>query len=266
MRKFCLNLFFILALFILIVSISNALSINVDPSSLVLSAKKGESISGFITIDNKGPQDILVKAYVEDWVFLPDRSKAFKKPGSQKNSCSQWITLYPDKFTIAPNRSQQVKYTITVPSDAKGGYYSVIFFESQHDDPDLLKKANVIIAGRIGTIVYFETKENSEKKLSLKDFSFSKPITGKPMLFKIKLKNDGNTFASPTGNIIIVDSLSNLLAKIDLGKQFILQGEEVTVEKKWICDLPKGEYEVILTLDYGTQSPISARKKIKVNI
>lgn len=245
-------------------SIANAFSMNVDPPTLITSAEKGQSVSGYINVDNRGDQEIKVNAYVEDWIFLPDRSKSFREPGSLKNSCSQWISLYPEKFALLPGQTKQVKYTITVPKNAKGGYYSVVFFEAQHDDPELLKKANVILTGRIGTIIYFETKGDSEKKLALSNFEVSKPVAGKPVYFRVKAKNEGNTFAPISGSIIIVDDLSNLLAKIDIDKQFILQGENITLEKKWISDLPKGEYDVILTLDYGAENPASLKKRILV--
>jgi len=243
---------------------AGAFSLNVDPSSLYLSAGPNESVSGTIILDNKGNQEITVHAYAEDWTFLPDRSKSFRKPGSAKNSCSKWITLYPDNLKLAAGESKQVKYTITAPQDALGGYYSVIFFETQQDDPDLLKTANVIIAGRIGTIVYFDTKGSSDKKMSAGDFRLSKSVPGKPMYFKVTAKNEGDTYVAPSGNIIIVDDLANLHARIDISKQYILQGESVVLEEKWISTLAAGEYDVIATLDFGGEAPVSLKKRITV--
>lgn len=260
MKKIFAAVFFLIS----IAAGATAFSLNVDPSSLLLSAGPNESVSGTIILDNKGDEEITVRAYAEDWTFMPDRSKSFRKPGSVKNSCSKWLTLYPGNFKLAAGESKQVKYTLTVPQDASGGYYSVIFFETQKDDPETMKTANVIIAGRIGTIVYLDTKGNSEKKISASDFNISRSVPGKPMYFKVKVKNEGNTFAAPSGNIIIVDDLTNLLARIDISKQYILQGESLVLEQKWISNLAAGQYDVILTLDYGGENPVSLKKRITV--
>lgn len=243
---------------------SFAFSLNVDPSSLSLSAGPGESVSGMITLDNKGDQEISVRAYAEDWAFMPDRSKSFRKPGSVKNSCSKWIYLHPEELRIAPGQSKQVRYTVTAPQDAAGGYYSVIFFETQQDDPELLKKANVIIAGRIGSIVYFETKEGLEKRMSMSDLKISRSVPGKPMYFKFTAKNEGNTYVAPSGNIVIVDDLANLHARIDIQKQYVLQGESLVIENKWVSNLAAGQYDVIATVDYGGDAPLSLKRRITV--
>ncbi len=251
------------AIFVL-TSAASAFSLNVDPSSLFLSAGQGESVSGQIIVENKGNQEITVRAYAEDWTFLPDRSKSFRKPGSVQNSCSKWITVHPDEFKLAAGEAKKVNYTLSAPQDAIGGYYSVIFFETQQNDPDLLKTANVIIAGRIGTIVYFDAKGNSEKKMSIESFKVSKSVPGKPMYFKLGVKNEGNSYVAPSGNIVIVDDLANLQARIDIQKKYVLQGESLVLQEKWISTLPAGEYDVIATLDYGGEAPVSLKSRITV--
>ncbi len=180
------------------------------------------------------------------------------------NSCSKWITLSPEEFKLAAGESKKVKYTLSAPQDAAGGYYSVMFFETQQNDPELLKRSNVVISGRIGTIVYFDTKGNSEKKMSAGNFKISKSVPGKPMYFKLSVKNEGNTFVAPSGNIIIVDDLANLLARIDIDKQYVLQGESIVLEKKWISTLAAGQYDVIATLDFGGETPVSLKSRITV--
>ncbi len=254
----------VVSILISLSAVAAAFSLNVDPSSLQLSAGPEESVSGTIIVDNRGAQEITVRSYAEDWSFMPDRSEAFRKPGSVKNSCSRWISLHPENFRLAAGESKQVRYTITAPQDASGGYYSVIFFETQQDDPEMLKKANVVIAGRIGTIVYFETKGNSEKKMSATELKTSKSVPGRPMYFKVTAKNEGNTFVAPSGSIIIVDDLANLYARIDVSKRYILQGESVVIEEKWVSNLPAGQYDVIATLDYGGEAPVSLKRRITV--
>ncbi len=255
---------FISAVFVLS-ACAYGFSLNVDPSSLWLSAAPGESASGSIIVENRGDEEITVRAYAEDWVYQADRSKAFKKPGSAKYSCSRWISIYPDSFKLGARESKSVNYTVTSPLDSSGGYYSVIFFETQKESFNLVRKPNVIIAGRIGTIVYLDTKGRSEKKAVLENFLVSNAAYGKPMYFKLFLKNEGNTFVAPTGNIIITDQDARLYARIDLKKNYLLQGEKVAIVEKWTNSLSAGTYDVIATIDYGAGAPISAQRRIVIN-
>ena len=88
---------------------------------------------------------------------------------------------------------------------------------------------------------------------------------GKPMYFKLFLKNEGNTFVAPTGNIIITDQDARLYARIDLKKNYLLQGEKVAIVEKWTNSLSAGTYDVIATIDYGAGAPISAQRRIVIN-
>ncbi len=254
----------ILLLFAL-VSAASAFSINVDPPSLWLSVKPGSSTSGKIIVENRGNDDINVKAYAQDWVYAKDRSKEFKKAGTAKYSCSNWIAIYPSDFTLASKKSQEVSYTLTSPTDASGGYYSVIFFESRIPDlTGIQKRSNVVMSGRIGAIVYLDTDGRSDKLASIKTLSVEGPDTNNHINIDIQFANDGNTILSPEGNVIITDSTSRLYAKIDLKKFYVLQGETVSVKGSWFGGLKEGEYDVIATFDVGKDMPVSAKTTLIV--
>ena len=253
-------------LFLLIMAAGSAFafSVNIDPPSVWIAAAAGSSKSGSITVENKGYEDINVKAYSEDWIFAKDRSKTFKRPGSTPLSCSNWIALSPEKFTIAPGKSQEVKYTVSAPANANGGYCSVIFFESQITPEDKVKNSNVILAGRIGSIVYFETQGRSTKNASISTIKAEKVSQSKPLLVKTVLKNEGNSIISAEGNAILLDDENNLRARVDIGKFYALPGETVPVIATWKGVLPQGEYDVIATIDYGGAAPVSAQTKLVV--
>ncbi|MEK7375824.1 MAG: hypothetical protein AABZ57_01470, partial [Candidatus Margulisiibacteriota bacterium] len=163
MKKF---IFTLIAAFIMI-SGADAFSINIDPPSVWISPAPNTSHSGTIIVENRGEEDLAIRSYSEDWVFASDRSKEFKKAGTTPLSCSNWISIYPKNFTLWPGKSQQVQYTVTIPPEASGGYNSVIFFESNVESPAGSSSSRVILAGRIGSIIYANVKGRSNKAASV---------------------------------------------------------------------------------------------------
>jgi len=242
---------------------SFALSINLDPPSIWMSIAPGSSSNGVITIDNNGNEDMLVDAYSQDWVYAKDKSKVFKKSGSTKSSCSEWLVIFPSKFTVPAHGSYDVKYTATVPPSAQGGYYSVLFFESKINDGSS-KKSNVILSGRIGSIIYIDTAGRSKKLASISKFNVNEATKKEPFSFDIDIQNQGNTFLTPEGKVIITDKNSKLYGVMDIRKFTILQGESHSVRLTWNGTLNPGEYEVVSTIDCGGDNIVSAKRKMFV--
>ena len=244
---------------------ASAFSINVSPPSLRISAPPGETKSGTITVENKsdGPMDIRV--YTEDWVYAPDGSKQFLQAGTTPLSCAKWITTHPQKLHIEANSKAGVQYVISVPPDALGGHYAVIFFESVVSEGEA-SKGNVMLrfSGRIGTIVYLEAEGFVKRTGSITSFTCGRPDQNSPLAINITLKNEGNTYIIAQGVINIIDKDGNIFGKKELGPINTLPGDTRNYKTEWLGDLEEGTYDVIATLDAGVDSPIVAETVLTV--
>lgn len=243
---------------------ANAFSINIDPPSIWISPGPNSSYSGTITVDNRGEEDITIRAYTEDWIFAADRSKEFKKSGTTPLSCSNWITIYPKNFTLASGKAQQVQYTVTIPSDASGGYNSVIFFESNVESSSATLGSKVILAGRIGSIIYVNIKGKSKSAASVDQYLVSKPDENKPLNIKMVMKNDGNTILSAEGTSIVMDKEGKVYGRVNISKFYLLPGEKAAAKAVWFGKLSEGLYNIVTSIDYGSGLPCIAEKEITV--
>ena len=260
MKKF---IFVLIAVFFLI-SGANAFSVNIDPPSVWISPAPNTSYSGTIIVDNRGEEDITIRAYAEDWVFASDRSKEFKKAGTTPLSCSNWISIYPKSFTLGPGKSQQVQYTVTIPSDASGGYNSVIFFESNVESTSGSSGSKVILVGRIGSIIYANIKGKSNKAASVNQYFVSKPDENKPLSIKMVMSNDGNTILSAEGTAIVMDKEGKVYGRVNIPKFYMLPQEKAAAKAVWFGKLDEGLYDVVTSIDYGSGLPCIAEKEIGV--
>ena len=264
MRRYA-ALFIIIGLFVIFSQTpSYSFSINVSPPSIHLSTPPGGTDSGTITVENKSDSSIDMQAYVEDWVYNPDGSKKFLPPGSTPLSCAKWINIYPKKFHLEPKDRMGVQYTISIPEDAEGGHYTVIFFESIVGDDDAEGELMVRFAGRIGTIIYQETKGKVDKSASIVSFECGRPDQNKPLEAKVIFKNEGNTYIKAEGVMQIIDGKGNIFGRRGLGPINTLPGDTMEYSTEWLGQLEEGEYDVIATFDTGLDTPLIAETKIKI--
>jgi hypothetical protein len=260
LKKF---IFALIAAFVLTAGAS-AFSINIDPPSVWISPAPNTSYSGTIMVDNSGEEEISIRAYSEDWVFAADRSKEFKKAGTTPLSCSNWITIYPKNFTLGARKSQQVQYTITIPPDASGGHNSVIFFESNIESSNSASGSKVILAGRIGSIIYANIKGKTKTSASVTQYLVSKPDDNKPLNIKMVISNDGSAILSAEGTAIIMDKEGKVFGRVNISKFYVLPGEKAAAKAVWFGKLSEGLYDVVTSVDYGAGLPLVAEKEISV--
>lgn len=245
---------------------ASAFSINISPPSIHISVPPGGAKSGAITVENKSDDPMDVKAYIEDWVYTADGGKTFKPAGTTPLSCAKWITINPQKFHLEPKGKLGVQYTISVPQDAEGGHYAVIFFESALNEAEATE-GNVVVrfSGRIGSIIYQETEGKVNKVGSITSFTSGRPDQNNPLEFKITLKNEGNTHILANGILNIMDKDGNVLGKKEFGPINTLSGETRECKAEWLGELPEGTYDAIATLDIGGGAPLVAETVLTVS-
>jgi len=242
-----------------------AFSINVSPPSVRLSVPPGETKSGTITVENKSDAPIDMRVYTEDWVYAADGSKTFTQAGTTPLSCAKWITTHPQKLRVEPNKRAGVQYAISVPPDAEGGHYAVIFFESIVSEGEATR-GNVVLrfAGRIGTIVYLEAEGKIKRAGTVTAFTCGRPDQNSPLTINMTLKNEGNAHIIAEGVMNIIDKDGNIFGRKELGPINTLPGDTRNYKTEWLGDLKEGTYDVIATLDTGVDSPIVAETVLTV--
>lgn len=242
-----------------------AFSINISPPSLRLSAPPGETKTGTITVENKSDAAVDMRVYVEDWVYAEDGGKKFMPAGTAPLSCAKWITTHPQKIHIEANSKTGVQYVVSVPPDAIGGHFAVIFFESVVNEGEAVR-GNVMVhfSGRIGTIIYMEAEGMVKRTGSITSFTCGRPDQNSPLAINMTLKNEGNTCIIAQGVMNIVDKDGNIFGRQELGPINTLPGDTRNYKTEWLGDLKEGTYDVIATLDAGVDAPLVAETVLTV--
>lgn len=225
-----------------------AFSINVDPSSIKITLKQGESKSGEIAVQNTGSNSIRIKTYTEDWIYAADGSKTFMKPGSSVYSCSNWIKLDPVEFSLLPKEERKIGFVITAPKTASGSHVSVIFFESL-----INQTKEIAVSGRLGVIIYQDTEGDINRSGEIKEMSVITSKEGIPVKVNISFINKGNSYISVKPHIKIMRD-NKTVFESDAMSINTLPGNEGSSSIAILQPLKAGNYKVQAELNFDNKT------------
>ncbi len=236
-------------------------AISIIPSVVKLSILPGEDKSGTFEIHNAGKKDVYVEIAMKDWI-LEGNSRKFAEQGTHSRSLCSWITFEEESFTIAPQQKRIIRYMIEVPKNTQGGYWGLVGFKSQ----PLKRSAGIKVTTQIISFIGIEVEGTLKRKVKITEIS-GEYIEDKGVRLKAKLKNLGNVQIfqpSPEGKFKIEDKDNNIIAEGKLEGLMILPDEIGEYVSEYF-KLDKGEYETIITFDYGEPKLIGTKVMLSTN-
>lgn len=119
-----------------------------------------------------------------------------------KDSYASWVHFSPSQVLAQPNVWNTVTMTINVPANADLGYYLAVTLSPANVTNDV-KGAS--LRGSAATLVLLNVNTGNEKRrLDLVQFTSDKGLYEYlPASFSIKLRNNGNIYIAPSGNLFL---------------------------------------------------------------
>jgi hypothetical protein len=162
-----------------------AFSLTVSPTRLVV-GQADIGVSQKIQVTNNGKSSESVNVEKRNFTGGSDGSLVFQETAPY--SASDWVTVDPGSFEIAPGATQEVTASITVPSAPEPGDHQValVFLV-----PAGQTTANIKINRGIGTPVYITVAGVTNDSTSLSDLSAKGFATGGPVKITAKIHDTG---------------------------------------------------------------------------
>ncbi|MDD5566340.1 MAG: hypothetical protein PHG31_05580 [Candidatus Omnitrophica bacterium] len=246
---------------------AEAAMLRIDKPKVRLSIAPGSTKTGSISVENVSDAPVEVKAYLEDWYYLPpfDGTKEFKPARSFALSCASWVTFVPAEFTIAAYGRQSVNFTVTVPKDAKGGHYAVMFLESPMGTQKQAEGVVVNVVGRIGVLFYIEPEGTINKLCTLSNLSVGRPAVESPFGISADFLNGGNVDITAKATYYIMDAQGIVYARGEFNDLFTLPGDKGRFYSEWKENIPQGKYDIVLTLELGDRDSLVREAMLTVD-
>lgn len=245
-------------LFSLCPLVQEVYAFSIEPARIELSIPAGKQRGKAVTIDNtQSDEPLHLKIYMTDVIFLPDGTNDFPAAGTTEGSCANWVKLIPEEIDVPARKSVNVRINVSVPADAKGGYYGMLFFESSSTVTQGLN-----FNFRVGGLVDVSVTNTEERKASIANIALN---TSKQI--EVAIFNDGNVLLRPKGKVKIFDARGKRVKQLDFNPQ--AWGVLPKSTRKFYADLDtplaKGEYRIRVEVDYGTRYLLGAELPVNVD-
>lgn len=172
----------------------------ISPPIIDVSLGQGTVYFFSITLTNLSDMDLRVKTSVLPFTFEENGTLVMLEE-SDRWSCTDWIELDTEKFTILAKRTFILNGKLSVPQDASGGRWCAITFDIDSSN-GLRERMGVKI--KTGSLIFVSIPSSEEKVLSIDSFSIEK-ISPEEITFLTVIRNLGNTYLKIDGAVDIRD-------------------------------------------------------------
>lgn len=187
--------------------------LSIQPTLSPFTLKPGQGTNLTITLKNITSNDITAQASVKDFKaddnltgtpqILPDSNEP------SPHSIKKFVSGLKD-LSLKPSEQKQVPLTINVPGDSPpGAYYGVIVYKAIPTGTNAPKSGEVALSASVGSIVLITVPGNIHDQIQLTGIHIYKGdsegvfFANKPTNAGIEIKNLGNGFAQPFGNVVL---------------------------------------------------------------
>ncbi len=238
--------------------------LSISPTRTELSIKPGQAGTVTITIKNVTQGAITAKALVND--FEPDNDTGEPRLLTDDNKRSaasiRDFLIGFDDIELAPDEEKEINIPIQIPSDAApGAYYGVIRYQAVPKSSGEQGAGQVALTASVGSLVLIEVPGNITEKIqvmSVKAYLGDKSgtfFTNKPNQVGIKVKNLGNSFAKPFGQVQIKDMTGKQVHAYEINNSTprgnILPNSERTFKDELKGISKPGRYTVTANVSFG---------------
>ena len=204
------------------------------PAKLSLTIDKGGEQKEFIKVTNAGDSKVGVLVSVQDLVPTADSSSfnyVPKAPGI--TSLVDWISIDKGVFSLKPNESKDVPFTIKVPSDASpGSRFAIVFFAT--GAPPTGEGGQLNVSARVGSLIFLTVPGDFRQTGEISNFRSQKFTYKKEAIkFDFDFTNTGTVYFEPKGFLTIANIFGRKIAEIPVEGFVVLPTGKRTISTIW---------------------------------
>lgn len=239
--------------------------LSVSPSTLHFNLSPGKSKSMEVKIKNDTQKKFVFQANFSDFVMGTNGKPVGQQNGSNRFSLSQWSTISPAYFELAPGATQKVQVTVNVPDGVEYNHaaWTVLMLDEVTKRAPLNpnSKGNTLALGitpslGFGVYVYQNPPDHALEKIEIENFVFNDSTQTRKLILGATNSGEGIGFCTSYVE----------LTNLQTGEQQKLKGQKFTIlpgfDRIFFYDLPKdikpGKYSAVGVIDTNNPEQVTA--------
>ena len=179
-----------------------------------------------------------------------------------ERSNGDWLEVTPVRFSLAEGESRDVAFSMRVPGEAMGAYWSAVFVEGSPRIEE--REGTTVLSVERFAIKVYETVPGTELRSGT--VTGVDILTTAPLTLEVAFENTGNVQLRPSGSIDIISSTGEVVQELAIGGFPVLPGAVrlLTVTEAEEAPLPPGIYRALVTIDYGGETLTGGTRDFRI--
>lgn len=153
----------------------------------------GKTYDGVFKVQNTGAKEFEYAISITPYSVSDDKYTLDSETETTYTQMKDWVTLSQDSGTLAPDSTEEIKYSIRVPSDAPaGGQYALINIRMVQSD-DTSSGAAISATKQIGFRLLGDIEGNTRRTGKVTEQSIPSILFNPPISATSVVENTGNT-------------------------------------------------------------------------
>lgn len=224
--------------------------VSISPTLFEISVKPGDIIEKTMKVINNSNITQAYKMELDPFVGN-ELGQAKIVPDDPTFTLKDWLKISPLEFTLAAQKNQDIKFTITVPKDAEPGgqYGSILAMLNNKED---ISGTGAVVRSKVGTLLLVAIAGDVNYLAYVKEFSAGKMrYEHSPITFNTRIHNTGTVHIKPKGFITLTDMFGHKVGSLDFEQKNIFPGSDRTMTQDYTQPLKIGRYTATLNVLYG---------------
>lgn len=219
-------------------SITAKQGLTLSPTSSSPTIDPGATDESSMNLLDDGDNDVAVKIYGSPYHVEGDNYDPQFTPLAGTTDASQWVHIPKALVNVPAHKLVSVPYTVSVPAGtAPGGYYAVIFAETQP-----ITNKGVTPRSRVGNILYITVSGPVTQGGAIVNAPLSHLSTAASLPVSLKVSNTGGVHFLTTADITITNLFGRTVFQNKL-QRYVLPQTVRTISGTWKT-APLGLYHI----------------------
>lgn len=234
---------------------------NTKSGYFILKGEPGKTLRDAIVVANNGPTTLKLQVYAVDATTSQQGGAAYLNVGEPSREVGSWIKLEASEVEVAPNKQMTIPFTITIPSQVRGGQHLGGIAVQLADGADATASSGSPQAGfgitsltRGLTAVLINVGEATGNASLRINGAQIIQVDGQPTL-SLALQNDGNSLIKPKGEVSITNTSGKTIVTNQLALDTFVPQTSINYHLSLDQLTTAGTYNLHASLDFGGNAP-----------